>query len=178
MDTSIFETNFWKAHPELMLAPKISNLHHEDKSNGKSESSKIMWAIQMCETPNSKFYNRPGKYKEMSTTFLKDVSHNWKKLNPVIESYKNSALTDAERALTSWNDTIKMRDKAIKSMYEELLVNALGDLDTKALADVDKMLALTPKLFDDYNKIKTTFEEEKIKKKGKQTFSLSDEDAL
>ena len=54
----------------------------------------------------------------------------------------------------------------------------MGDLDTKALADVDKMLALTHKLFDDYNKIKTTFEEEKIQKKGKQTFSLSDEDAI
>ena len=51
-------------------------------------------------------------------------------------------------------------------------------LDTKALRDVDAMLAATPKMFDDYNKIKATFEEEKIHKKGGQTLSLSDEDAL
>lgn len=178
MDISIFEMNFWKAHPEMTLVPKIDKLYKNDSSKDKDESSKIMWAISMCEQPESKFYNRPDKYKEMSNTFLKEIKHNWKRLSPVVESYKDTALSDAERALTSWNDTIKMRDKAIKSLYETLLVDAMGDLDTKALADVDKMLALTPKLFDDYNKIKSTFEEDKLHKKGKSTPSLSDNDEI
>jgi hypothetical protein len=178
MDISIFETSFWKVHPEMTFAPKLDKLYKDDMSKDQADSSRIMWAISLCETPSSKFYNRPGKYEEMSATFLKSIIHSWKKLAPVIDSFKDSALTDAERALTSWNETIKMRDKAIKELYETLLVNAMGDLDTKALADVDRMLALTPKLFDDYNKIKQTFEEEKIHKKGKSTPSLSDEDAL
>lgn len=178
MDISIFETNFWATHPELKLADTLAEFHKKDTSKGKEESSKIMWAIQMCEQPDSKFYNRPNKYEEMSKTFLKTFKINWKKLANVVDSYKDSALSDAERALTSWNETIKMRDHAIKELYQELLQGGVAMLDTKALRDVDAMLAATPKMFDDYNKIKATFEEEKTQKKGGRTLSLSDEDAL
>jgi len=178
MDISIFEKNFWSIHPEMRFAASLEEFYKKDKSKDKKESSKIMWAIQMCEEPNSKFYNRPNKYKEMTETFLKSIKVNWKKLTPIIDSYRDTALSDAERALTSWNETIKMRDHAIKELYQELLQEGTAMLDTKALKDVDSMLAATPKMFDDYNKIKATFEEEKIHKKGAQTLSLSDEDAL
>ena len=178
MDISIFETSFWTAHPEMRFAAKLDDFYKKDKSKDKKESSRIMWAIQMCEQPDSKFYNRPNKYEEMSKTFLKNIKINWKKLSSIVESYRDTALSDAERALTSWNETIKMRDKSIKQLYQELLQEGTAMLDTKALRDVDAMLAATPKMFDDYNKIKATFEEEKIHKKGGQTLSLSDEDAL
>tara|TARA_R110000737_G_scaffold57724_2_gene83125 strand:+ start:102 stop:638 length:537 start_codon:yes stop_codon:yes gene_type:complete len=178
MDISIFETSFWTTHPEMRFAAKLEEFYKQDTSKDKKESSRIMWAIQMCEQPDSKFYNRPNKYEEMSKTFLKNIKVNWKKISNVIDSYRDTALSDAERALTSWNITIKMRDHAIKELYQELLQGGTAMLDTKALKDVDSMLAATPKMFDDYNKIKATFEEEKVHRKGTRTLSLSDEDAL
>jgi hypothetical protein len=178
MDISIFDSSFWGTHPELKYAPGIAEFYEKDDSDDKWKSSKIMWAIQMCEQPDSKFYNRPDKYAEMSKTFLKDIKINWKKLEEVIESYRDSALSDAQRALSSWNEMIKVRDKTLKALYKELMEEGAAELDTKKLKDVDGMMALTPKLFDDYAKIKQTFEEEKIHKKGARISSMSDEDAL
>jgi hypothetical protein len=175
----IYDKNFWEVHAEIKYVPNLNDFYSKDKSEDKLESSKIMWAIEMCENPESKFYRRPDKYNEMSKTFLKDIKNfKWDKYQHVVESYRDSVLTDAQRALTSWNETIRMRDKTIKTLYQELLTVDAVDLDTKALRDIDAMLAATPKMFDDYNKIMATYEEEKIKKKGSSIPSMSDADDI
>jgi hypothetical protein len=55
---------------------------------------------------------------------------------------------------------------------------AIEEKDTDELVKLDKMLALTPKMFDDYKKIKADYEEEKTHKSGKSIKSLSDDDVI
>lgn len=175
----IFDKNFWEVHAEIKYVPGLDKLYAKDVSKDKADSSKIMWAIEMCENPESKYYRRPNKYNEIAKTFLKDVvNFKWSKHQDLIEAYRDSVLSDAQRALTSWNETIRMRDKTIKTLYKELLEVEAVDLDTKALKDIDAMLAATPKMFDDYNKIMLTYEEDKIKKKGSSIPSMSDADDI
>ena len=59
-------------------------------------------------------------------------------------------------------------------MYQD----AFEHKDTDELVKLDKMLALTPKMFDDYKKIKQDYEEDKIQKKGTRIASISDSDEI
>jgi hypothetical protein len=83
-------------------------------------------------------------------------------------------LTDSERALVEWGEIMTMRSVAMKKLYKELLDQEIAEIDTKSLKEVDSMLASTPKMFEDYKKIRKDYEEEKTSKKGKRNVSLSD----
>lgn len=171
---NFLENNFWKEFSELTLAPVLEKEYSTDKSKGKEKSSLLMWAIHLCESPNSKFFNHPEKYQVIADKVLKDSKFKWEKKEKLIESYRNFVLTDAERALSIWNETMSLRNSSLKEMYQE----AFEIKDTDELVKLDKMLSNTPKLFEDYKKIRRDFEDEKVQKKGKKVKSLSDADEI
>lgn len=171
---NFLENNFWKEYPELTSAPVLSEEHSKDKSKGKEKSSLLLWAIHLCESPDSKFFNHPEKYNVMSDKVLKDPKFNWEKKKTLVESYRNFVLTDAERSLNIWNETMSLRNLSLKTMYKE----AFDENDTDELVKLDKMLSNTPKMFEDYKKIKRDFEDEKTQKKGGRVKSLSDADEI
>jgi hypothetical protein len=111
------EINFWDTYPELKMAPGLDKLYKEDKSKGKEESSQLMWAIDLCENLDSKYYRNPDKYSLIAKTVLKDPKFKWKSYQKIIEFYRECCLTQAERSLTSWNETMKLRDASVKEMY-------------------------------------------------------------
>lgn len=166
--------NFWKEFPELTIAPGLDKLYKQDKSKDKSESSLFMWAIDLCENLESKFYKNPSKYTIVAEKVLKDPNLDWNKYQDIVDSYRECVLTDAERALTIWNETMRLRNNSLKQMYQD----AFEHKDTDELVKLDKMLALTPKMFDDYKKIKQDYEEEKVQRKGTKVVSISDSDEI
>jgi ethanolamine utilization cobalamin adenosyltransferase len=172
---ALYENNFWDIHPELKIIEEFSKVYTADKSKQKSNSSRTMWAIDFAYNPESRFFNLPDKLDVIAKDFLKDSKFKWEDLDSVIDMYKNIVLSDAERALVSWNEIMTMRDKSLKKLYKEALnVKYIGEVDTKILKEIDTMLANTAKLFDDYKKIKKDYEEDKIKKKGKSIVSLTE----
>lgn len=171
---STHDNNFWELNSDLVILDEFSKLYYKDKSKDKQDSSKILWAIFYAYNPESKFFNYPNKQEVISTSFLKDPKFKWEDYKDLIEAYKNIVLTDAERALINWNEIMTMRDQSIKDLYKK----AIEDSDTDELVKIDKMLANTPKMFEDYKKIKKDYEEEKVTKKGKTIASLSDSGEL
>jgi hypothetical protein len=169
------ENNFWDLNPELLILPEFNELYEKDSSKNKEKSSKLMWALYYVYNPSSKLFNLPLEQKQTAVkkTHL-PTNFNWDKLEQQISVYKNLTLSDAERALINWNDTMVMRDNAVKKLYQDALLS--GDVDT--LVKIDKMLASTPKMFEDYKKIKKDFEEEKTLKKGSKIKSLSDNNEM
>lgn len=166
--------NFWKDHPELKIPEAMSSLYEKDKSKNKSESSQIMWAIHLSEHPESKFYNNPDKRDVLAKSFLKNEKFKWENYHKIIVEYKSIAFTPAEQALVNWDEIMQMRDKSLKEMYKL----ATEDKDTDELVKLDKMLVATPKMFDDYKRVKKDFEEEKTHKKGSKIASISDDDII
>lgn len=166
--------NFWKEHPELIISDILNEFYTKDKSKDKETSSRIMWAIHLSEHPESKYYNHPDKRIILAKSFLKDEKFKWEQYKEIIIFYKECSLTDAERALSGWNETMRLRDESIKEMYRD----AIKEKNTDELVKLDKMLASTAKMFDDYKKIKQDYEEEKTHKKGKKITSMSDDDDL
>jgi hypothetical protein len=167
---ALHDNNYWDTNVELLILPSFSKLHTKDKSKNKEESSKIMWAMFYAYHPESKFFHYPNKQETIEKSFIKDSKFKWDHYKDIIEDFKNLVLSDAERALLSWNEIMIMRDNSIKELYKK----ALESCDTDELVKIDKMLANTPKMFEDYKKIKKDYEEERTTKKGKKILSLTD----
>lgn len=171
---AIHENNYWVVNPELLILPEFEKIHSADKSKNKEESSTVMWAIYYAYNPESKYYNLPDKLDILDKNFIKQKGFKWKEYQSVVDIYKAMVLSDSERALVEWGEIMVMRSTSLKKLYKDLLDQPPIDIDTKALKEVDSMLANTPKMFEDYKKVRKDYEEEKTAKKGKKNVSLSD----
>ena len=169
-----FENSFWDEYPELIIPNKFNDLYTKDKSKNKSKSSRIMWAIHLHSHPESKLYNLLDKEEVIARDFIKEKSFKWETYKEHLELYRNVVLTPAERALQNWDEIMSLRDKGIKEFY----VDAIEEKDADVILKLDKALAATPKMFDDYKRIKESYEEEKTRKKGTRIASLSDSDEI
>jgi hypothetical protein len=168
------EQSFWKEYPELLIEPTIKELYDKDDSKNKERSSKIMRAIDLCENINSKFYNHPDKYPMVKDKFIKEKGFKWKDYEALIDVYKECLMDEATRALTIWNETMRLRNNSLKDMYQQ----AFKESDTDELVKLDKMLSNTPKMFEDYKKIKIDFENSLVTKKGGAIKSLTENDEI
>lgn len=168
------EYNYWDLNSEVLILEEFNKFYSQDKSKNKQESSKILWAIHYAFHPESKFFNYPNKLEVLAKDFIKDPKFKWQKIASLTESFKNLVLSDVERALVNWNEIMVMRDNSLKELYKL----AIEQGDTDELVKLDKMLSNTPKMFEDYKKIKKDYEEEKVTKKGKTISSLSDSGEL
>lgn len=171
---ALHENNYWEANVELLIIPEFDKAYHQDKSKNKQDSSTILWGIYYAYHPESKYYNLPNKLEILEKNFIKQKGFNWDNYSDIVEIYKSMVLTDSERALVEWGEIMTMRSIAMKKLYKELLDQEIAEIDTKSLKEVDSMLASTPKMFEDYKKIRKDYEEEKTSKKGKRNVSLSD----
>jgi hypothetical protein len=171
---ALHENNYWEANVELLIIPEFDKVYHKDKSKNKQDSSTVLWGIYYAYHPESKYYNLPNKLEILEKNFIKQKDFNWDNYSDIVEIYKSMVLTDSERALVEWGEIMTMRSIAMKKLYKELLDQEIAEIDTKSLKEVDSMLASTPKMFEDYKKIRKDYEEEKTSKKGKRNVSLSD----
>lgn len=169
-----FENSFWDDYPELKIPKEFNKLYSEDKSKNKANSSRIMWAIHLHSHPESKLYNLPNKEEVIARDFINQKDFKWETYIDLLELYKNVVLSPAERALQNWDEIMTLRDKGVKEFY----IDALEAKDADIIVKLDKVLSATPKMFDDYKRIKESYEDEKIKKKGTKIASLSDSDEI
>ncbi len=167
---ALHENNYWDINPELVILDEFNKFYTKDKSKGKEDSSRILWSIYYAYSPDSKFFNYPNKLDVLARDFLKDPKFKWESIKDIIGAFRNLVLTDVERSLVNWNEIMVLRDNSLKDLYKE----AIEAKDTDELVKIDKMLSNTPKMFEDYKKIKRDYEEEKTTKKGKSIKSLSD----
>jgi hypothetical protein len=164
------ENNYWVINSELLILEEFNEYYSKDTSKNKTYSSKILWAIFYAFNPESKFFNYPSKLEVLAKDFIKEPKFKWANVQTLIDAYKNLVLSDVERALVNWNEIMIMRDNSLKELYKLAITNS----DTDELVKLDKMLSNTPKMFEDYKKIRRDYEEEKTTKKGKHISSLSD----
>lgn len=156
--------NFWSLNPQFTLIQIFRNLWEKDKES----SSQLMWAICLYCHKNSIYKSLLQKEKEdlIAKDILHNLRFNWGKHAHLIEEYERVASTPAEKALRIWDNKILERSEFIRiTKY------------TSDTADMlDKMIAGTKKLYEEYNRILTMLDEEAISEKNKagREASLSD----
>jgi hypothetical protein len=85
---------------------------------------------------------------------------------------KSILLTQAERSLVHWEETMKMRDKSLKTLYRETLKTK----DVKLIKAMDDILGNNTKLYKEFNQITDLLKkEEGIEKTTKKDVFLGDE---
>jgi len=141
--TEIFDTekNYWDTFPELKSHPQFSNLYKSDTSKKKTKTSSIMWAFHLVSHPKSLMYYDPNKLENVKGLLPKDWD--WKSQDSLLEAYRSLMLTEAQRALTDWDEMIKKRSTYLK--------NQEYNLDNGA--DLDKLHRNTYAIYKDYEKI-------------------------
>ena len=86
--------------------------------------------------------------------------------------FKSILLTQAERSLVHWEETMKMRDKSLKTLYRETLKTK----DVKLIKAMDDILGNNTKLYKEFNQITDLLKkEEGIEKTTKKDVFLGDE---
>jgi hypothetical protein len=167
------DISFWDDNPDLTIMEPFASFRNSDKSKGRQKSSQVMWAITIAESQDSTWYHLPDKYEKLATDFLKDPLHKWSSYEHLIEQYRSTKLTQAQRSLIAWNEMMLKRDRYLKNQdyyFDQYDVDENGDnvtsrtgafITVKGTAEqLDKAFSTTPKMYSDYEKIKKMLEEE------------------
>ena len=183
LNTFDLNVNFWVVNPSLKIPEPFAKLYNEDKDKGKKNSSQIMWAIALLCDPDSKFSNIPEDDRKnlIRKDFLKDDKFSFIIYQKEIDYYCNFILTPAKRALKDWNDKMMERAKFLRETEY-----TLGEVSDKGAwvggtADIiDRMMSNTKKLYDDYQRVIESLDEEKNRESGKgnRKASLSDDGGI
>jgi hypothetical protein len=184
-----FETgdNFWMVHPELKAAGALADLHRKDKTRGKDQSSRIAWCIKLIWDRKSIYYGLPetgsdNKIDLVFTDFYGDKAYykkNKEKILTLRDFYIKLFDTPAIRSLRNLEEKLHERDTFLKDT--EYTLGERGDRGyLYGTADtLDKMMANTKKLYEQYEESRKAVEQEEAQStKGDVTQSLSDEGKL
>lgn len=191
---SDFETkrNFWDSYPEFKILMPFSEFYKKDKSKNKSKSSKILWGIALAECHNSNWYNLTNKYDRIKDDFIQEPTLNWEDYQPMIEVFKDTQISQAEKSLTAWNELMHKRDSYLKNQeyyFDQFKIDPkTGDneysrtgqpiLQKGTAEQLDKAYSTTPKMYADYEKIKKMLAEEKSIVASPDNESLTDQGYL
>lgn len=151
------DTNFWSLNPHLRFVKPFADLYNEDKTKDKNASSKTMWCVFfLCEPDEDmNLYYRFDEEDLLET--CKTYDTNFDRFEPItqacIQAYPEMCLTVIERMLKMTKDLFKRRTAFLKE----------ADYDFNTMTMIDKAIAATPKMEEDFDKIVQKYNEEKNK---------------
>jgi hypothetical protein len=150
--------NFWTVNPQLTVISEFKNLLDKDKSKGKDNSSRIMWAIALFTDIGSKYRSLPDSDKKhiLIKEIIKDEKFDWSTIEPLITVWRNKFLSPAQKQLILWESYMQE-----KNQYMANLMESLRNEYKKEIADeVEKKLLSNGALFDEYNRLQDLLAQE------------------
>lgn len=159
------DKDFWKEFPEMKSL--FQEFYNDDKSKNKEKSSNIMWALLTIYSTDSLWYHIPDKEELAKDKIIGDPEFKWKDYGKVVDRFKTTVMSTAERTLLEWEESIRKR--------QEFLRNAEYDFDT--MNDLDKAYRATPAIFKEYKEIYNDFMDERASGSNKKE-SLSDSNEI
>mgnify|MGYP003135614785 CR=1 FL=1 len=137
------EKNYWEIFPEVKHHPAFSLVYKKDKAKKKDKSSRTMWALHLVCHPKSLMYYDPNKLENVKGLLPNDWDWESDSESSMLETYRGMMLTEAQRALTDWDDMIKKRSSYLKNQ-EYNLENG---------KELDQLHKNTYNIYKDYQKI-------------------------
>lgn len=148
------DVSFWELNPQFKVLGKFATFYRKDTSKAKNASSKVMWAIAFFvdRDRDNKIGRLPTKDKKkiISEELIKDPKFRWNKHIDLIDYYKETQLSRAQRSLSFFEDKMEDREDFLDTQ-EYTLENA---------KELDSIIANTEKLFSVISKLITQVEYE------------------
>jgi hypothetical protein len=167
--------SYWDIDSQLKGITPFKSLYSNDKSKKKVNSSQQMWAIAFFTHPESRLdkFSSVEKWEVIEEDIITFKEYKREELMHPISVYKKMFLTQAQRSLVNWRNKLEERDTYLISIpYKELELSEAEKLD--------KLLAGTPKLYQQYEAILASIQEEESKgrTKGGRAESASEKGEL
>ena len=123
------DVNFWQVNPELKLPKIFADLYSNDKSKGKSWSSKIMWGLAMLVDSKSKFHflSEEDRRKIIADDWIEDSKFKWDDYIEHIKVFTRLTQTRLSRSLLDLGKKIEERDELVKET--RYTINNAKELD-------------------------------------------------
>lgn len=136
--------NFWEVNPQLKAPGIYNTLYTEDKSKGKTQSSKLMWAIALFSDFDSKYrpLSEAERKKLVAEDILKDVSFDWSTLEKYIkewERYKSVPM----KQMAEWERLMNEKTEYMKTLK----------YSAETADEIEKRLLSNSKLYSEYEEI-------------------------
>jgi hypothetical protein len=120
-------SNFWKLYPTFKKPKLYEDLYKNDKSKGKSKSSKIMWSLifMFDKTAVNPYKNMQSdeRLEVINEDILQDGNFDWEPYLELLEFSKKLFMTEIERSYYSYLEKMEERRKLIEDT-EYTLQNA------------------------------------------------------
>jgi len=154
--------SYWDIDPQLKGIAPFKSLYSDDKSKKKVNSSQIMWAIAFFIHPESRLdkFSSVEKWEVIEEDIITFKEYKREMLTRPIKMYKKMFLTQAQRSLVNWRDKLEERDAYLISI-------PYNQLELSEAEKLDKLLAGTPKLYQQYEAILDSIQEEESKGRTK-----------
>jgi len=142
--------NFWEANPQLIAHPVLKLLHKGDKTRGKKESSRIMWAVALATDFSSKYkgIEIEGRKDLIAKEYLEDPKFDWDSVQKYIDVWI-TFLSPAQKHLVLWERILQE-----KSLYMETLNYAEHGME------LEKMLKTNGDLYSELTRLNKMLAEE------------------
>lgn len=162
------DENYWQLHPVMKTIRVFKNLHDKDKSKGKAQSSKLMWAIALYVDPHEDNVWRNSEEDErkmlISSDYLDDKGFNWDhpEIQEMCDTYRYHCLSIAEKELIAYEQKLVERGKFIMQTPYTLdyFDEVTGKPKKGTAGQLDTMLVNSGKLFDQLEEIKSKIAQE------------------
>lgn len=148
---------------------QLRTIFHEEYDS--KVPSQHMWALLLYAHPESKYYSQEPstRLSLIRKDYLNDSSFTIEPYSSTIEKIENFLLTKPQRLLASWEQKLEERDLFIKSL----------PYDASTFEMLDKMMASSYKMWQNYKDIYDLFLKEKESKiHGSVVESLSEQAIL
>ena len=144
--------NFWETHPQLLIIKEFEVFRSGDNSEGKSMSSKIMWAISLVYDYESEYalQNEEQRIGLVENDWLESpgffVAHETR-IQPLIDSYMRIQYDAPRRALSEWDEGM---DKRTKFLHQTPYTVENGMKLDKIRTETKKLMETRDKLKQEY----------------------------
>lgn len=155
-----WKQDYWIIYPD-MLAIKEFKEFFEKEDN----SSKIMWAIELALNPESRVYNDPDKLANLGKLILGDVSFKWEKYEGIMNAWSKYCLSPAQKGYDAILKLMAKRTKYLEAFRYE-------GAEPKEIDTVEKMVGVTFKLYQEFDRVAAILKDEKSKGKTNKPKSL------
>ena len=177
------DDDFWELNPQLKYYFPFSELYEQDKSKGKTESSKQMWCIVFLEEPDESVNTYARMRSEQRAIMLKETYYPDLDLD-VLSKYRKAWIEECQssiqRAIKNEIESMYQRSEMLRTTDYTLttheVINGKVIKITGTALELDKLRAATPKLMENYEMLEKQFLNKKhnVLVEGKRNLSKSE----
>ena len=160
LDTDL---NFWEENPNFKSIREFKNFWKLDKSPKKTRSSRIMWAIALCNDKNIENTWRneddADRLPLLAQDVIKEPNFDWESIEDLMYIYQERVLTKPERDLVQFEIKMRERQKFIdKTEYTLDSYDENGKPLKGTAPQLDKMLVDSDKIYKRHEELKAIYE--------------------